>query len=127
MMLLIAVLYTLWLRCTWQAKQRLSSWGPRWIAHVIMSPLPKLAAALGISAEAARLDGVDAPALAAIGPCVVTISPHGLGVGHTMLTGPALLTPPLDALQPIHLTQQRRVHMCLWKFSLEVIAAVLER
>ena len=100
-LLLIAVLYTLWLRCTWQAKQRLSSWGPRWVAHVIMSPLPKLAAALGISAEAARLDGVDAPALAAIGPCVVTISPHGLGVGHTMLTGPALLTPPLDALQPI--------------------------
>ena len=81
----LLAIYAAWLRGTWRAKLLLRSWGPRWLARWLSLPLPWLAALLGISAET-RLDGVTADVLATIGPCVVTLSPHGMGFGHTLLS-----------------------------------------
>ena len=81
----LLAIYAAWLRSTWRAKLSLRSWGPRWLARWLSLPLPWLAALLGISAET-RWDGVTADVLATIGPCVVTLSPHGMGFGHTLLT-----------------------------------------
>ena len=108
--LLLAV-YAAWLRGTWRAKLSLRSWGPRWLARWLALPLPWLGAALGVSAEA-RLDGVTADDLETIGPCIVTLSPHGLGFGHTLLTGPALMEPPLASLQPLGVAAWRRDCRC---------------
>ena len=111
--LLLAV-YAAWLRGTWRAKLSLRSWGPRWLARWLALPLPWLGAALGVSAEA-RLDGVTADDLETIGPCIVTLSPHGLGFGHTLLTGPALMEPPLASLQPLGVAASAVFAVPLWR------------
>ena len=110
----LLALYAAWLRGTWRAKLLLRSWGPRWLARWLSLPLPWLAALLGISAET-RLDGVTADVLATIGPCVVTLSPHGMGLGHTLLTGPALMEPPLASLQPLGVAASAAFAVPLWR------------
>ena len=110
----LLAIYAAWLRGTWRAKLLLRSWGPRWLARWLSLPLPWLAALLGISAET-RLDGVTADVLATIGPCVVTLSPHGMGFGHTLLTGPALMEPPLASLQPLGVAASAVFAVPLWR------------
>lgn len=90
--------YLCWLIASRSAPTRLRDWGPRWLAHVLTWPLPALIRCLGVDASF-RLDGVDAEELAALAPCVVTVSPHGTAFGHFFLTGPALVAPPLDSLR----------------------------
>ena len=111
---LLLAIYAAWLRGTWRDKLSLRSWGPRWLARWLALPLPWLGAALGVSAET-RLDGVTANALATIGPCVVTLSPHGMGFGHTLLTGPALMKPPLASLQPLGVAASAVFAVPLWR------------
>ena len=56
-----------------------------------------------------------ADVLATIGPCVVTLSPHGMGFGHTLLTGPALMEPPLASLQPLGVAASAVFAVPLWR------------
>ena len=94
-----AVAYLAWLRVTDAAKQQPEHWGPRWLARLLFLPLPRLFALLGVeNGPAPRLDGISAEELQSLAPCVVTVSPHGTGVGHFFVTGPALASPPLASL-----------------------------
>ena len=95
-----AVAYLAWLRATNAAKQQPQHWGPRWLARLLFLPLPRLFALLGVeNGPTPRLDGITSEELSTLAPCVVTVSPHGTGVGHFFVTGPALASPPLASLQ----------------------------
>ena len=96
------------------AQRRLSRFGPRWLVQAIAAPLPLIMRLMGVRSQTV-LDGVTASELTTDGPFVVTIAPHGTGVGHLMLTGPALVTPPLDATVPFGLAASVVFKVPLWR------------
>lgn len=96
------------------AQRQLRRFGPRWLIRAIAAPLPLVMRLLGVQSQTV-LDGITTSELASGSPFVVTISPHGTGVGHLMLTGPALVTPPLDATVPMGLAASVVFKVPLWR------------
>ena len=96
------------------AQRQLRRVGPSWLIQAIAAPLPLMMRLLGVQSQT-MLDGVTASELATGGPFVVTIAPHGTGVGHLLLTGPALVTPPLDATVPMGLAASVVFKIPLWR------------
>ena len=113
--------YLAWLRVTWHTKSRLADWGPRSLARLFAAPMPGLAWLLGIHTDGMVFDGVNEADLKALKSVVVTVSPHGVGVGHALLTGPALVAPPFDTLGLGGLAATAAFALPLWREWLMVL------